>query len=291
VVELLRRKFVPVAIDLRIDEHRGPLAPGTAAAARAAAERQQLRAWGGLDRHRPIGLHVVLPEGGVIAGYACRWVASGERPVSELVAFLEEALGKTGPVPDRKAEVRPLNPDRGIGVRPDGSIRLAVTVRALRNGKAINHRPVFESAYLSAAQLRALAPPRARLGEHYALAEGVARQFTPALTDDGDDVFTIRPREATVARLRADVIAVSEAGLEVRIAGDLAGKRSSSERVVAARAKVQGLLTFNRKAELQRLLLVSDGLYRSPWAREAHVVGGLVEWQRTAPAGAGKQER
>jgi RNA polymerase sigma factor (sigma-70 family) len=79
VVEIVRTNFVPVAIDLRIDEHRKPLKPDSEAAARATAERRQLKAWGGLDQHRPIGLHVVLPDRGVMAAYACRWVASGQK--------------------------------------------------------------------------------------------------------------------------------------------------------------------------------------------------------------------
>jgi hypothetical protein len=290
VVEIVRKNFVPVAIDLRIDEHRRPLQPGTEATAQAAAERKQLKAWGGLDQHRPIGLHVVLPDRGVTAAYACRWVASGERPVDELLDFLKEALARTGPVPERKVEPKPLNPDRGAGVRPDGSIRLAVVVRALKGGKPVNQRPVFESAYLSANQLQGLVPPRARPGECYAIAAEVARQFTTVLTDDGDDVFTIRPQEATVARLQAEVVAVSETAVEVQVAGDLAGQRASPERIVAAEAKVQGLLRFDRKGELQDVLLVTDGLYRSPWAKEAHTVGGLVEWRRTPRSPAARPE-
>jgi hypothetical protein len=286
VVEILRTSFVPVAIDLRIDEHREPLQPGSEAAAQAQAQRKLLKAWGGLDQHRPIGLHVVLPDGKVIAQYACRWVASGERPVREMVDFLKEALSRTSPVAERKAELKPLNPDRGTGKRPDGSIRLAVVVRALESGKAMNHRPVFESAYLSATQLKALAPPEAKLGARYTIADAVARQFSTVLTDDGDDVFTIRPKEATVVQLQAEVVAVCETSIEVRIAGDLAGKRSSSERIVAAQAKVQGLLTFNRKLELQNVLIVTDGLYRSPWAHQVHTVGGLLEWQLAPPADA-----
>jgi hypothetical protein len=286
VVEILRTSFVPVAIDLRIDEHREPLQPGSEAAVQAQAERKLLKAWGGLDQHRPIGLHVVLPDGKVIAKYDCRWVASGEKPVSEMVDFLKGALYRTGPVSERQVEPKPLNPDRGTGSRPDGSIRLAVVVRALEGGKAINHRPVFESAYLSATQLKALAPPEPKLGVRYTIAEEVARQFTTVLTDDGDDVFTIRPKEATVVQLQADVVAICETRIEVQISGDLAGKRSSSERIVAAQAKVQGLLTFNRKQELQSVLIVTDGLYRSPWAQQAHTVGGVLEWQLAPPANA-----
>ena len=116
MVEIVRKNFVPVAIDLRIDEHRRPLKPDSEAAAQATAERRQLKAWGGLDQHRPIGLHVVLPDRGVIAAYACRWVASGERPVDELLDFLKEGLAQTGPVPERKVEAKPLNPDRGAEV-------------------------------------------------------------------------------------------------------------------------------------------------------------------------------
>src|SRR5262249_12321016 len=137
------------AIDLRIYEHSKP-EPGTAAAAQVKAERQQRQAWGGLDQHRPIGMHIILPEGKVVASYNCRWVASGEKDVSHLVRFLQEALDMVGPVTERRVAHKVLNPDRGTGWRADGSIRLAVTVRALHNGKAANHRPGLRSADLSA---------------------------------------------------------------------------------------------------------------------------------------------
>jgi hypothetical protein len=280
VVDLLSKNFVPVAIDLRIDERPGPKpARGSAAAARADAERQLRREWGGLDQHRPIGLHVVLPEGKVIAGYNCRYVASGEKDVSDLLRFLREALGKAGKVSGRSVKVPPLNPERGAGLRPDGSIRLAVAVRSLNNGQPVNHRPVLESAYLTAAQLKSLAPPRAEVGVRYAIPEETARQFTTALTDDGDQVFTIRSQDATTAHFQAQVTGVSSSRIEVRLTGTLAGKRSTSERVVEGRARVQGLLTFNRKGALQSVLIVTDGQYRSPWAKQSHTVGGLVEWQ------------
>jgi hypothetical protein len=270
-----------VAIDLRIDEHSRPQ-PGTAAAAQAQAERQQRHAWGGLDQHRPIGLHVVLPAGKVIASYNCRYVAAGEKDVGHMVRFLEEALARAGPVTERRVAHKQLHPDRGLGVRADGSIRLAVTARSLSNGKPANHRPVFESAYLTVEQVKTLAPPQAKVGVRYTVAEDSVRQFTTALTDDGDDVFTIRPREATAGCLQAEVMEVTPSQIHIRLTGHLAGKRVSSERTVAAEASVHGLIIFDRKGELQRALIVTDGHYRSPWARAPHSVSGLVEW-RAAP--------
>jgi hypothetical protein len=236
------------------------------------------RSWGGLDKYAPIGLHVVGHDDKVIGSFACRYVAAGEQRVEVLLRFLDDARTKAGPLPERKVAARPLKPDRGSGLRPDGSARLAVTVRALRDGRPVNARPVFESAYLSAKQLTSLAPPQAKVGARYVIPKDTARQLTTALTDDGDDVFTIRPHEATAARIQAEVTAVSADRVEVRLSGELAGKRENRERLVEAKATVDGRLVFNRKGDLQSLLIVTDGRYRSPWAKSAHSVGGLLEW-------------
>jgi hypothetical protein len=279
-VELLSKHFVPVAIDLRIEEHRDAIVPGSETAARADAERKQRKAWGELDQHRPIGMHVVLPNDKVIASFACRWVASGERPVDDLLAFLKGALAKAGSAPQRNTTIAPLNPDRGVGVRSDGSIRLAVYARTLQQGRPISHRPVFESAYLEAKLIDKLTPVRVRVGERYLIAAEAARQLSTVLTDDGDDVFRIRPHEVTGVRLSAEVINVSPSGCDVSLAGELAGKRVYSGGTVAAQARLQGLLKFNSKRELQSVLIVSEGQYRSPWASQTHSVGGLIEWTR-----------
>jgi hypothetical protein len=279
-VEILRKNFVPVAIDLRVDEHHDAIVPGSEAAGKRDAERQQRKAWGGLDQHRPIGMHVVLPNDKVIASFACRWVASGERPVDDLLGFLKGALARAGSVPERNAKIGPLHPNRGVGVRNDGSIRLAVYARTLEKGRPVSHRPVFESAYLNARLMDTLTPGKVRVGERYLIPAEAARQLSTVLTDDGDDVFRIRPHEVTGVKLSAEVINVSKSGCVVSLAGELAGKRVYSGGTVAAQAKLQGLLQFGSKRELQSVLIVSDGQYRSPWARETHTVGGLIEWAR-----------
>src|SRR5262249_53890650 len=135
-----------------------------------------------------------------------------------------------------------------------------------------------ESAYLTAAQLKTLAPLKTEAGQKHDIPEDTARQFTTVLTDDGDDVFRIRPAEATAARLKAEVTAVTKGQVEVRLSGELAGKRASSERVVEAQAKVEGLLVFSSQGTLQKILVVTDGQYKSPWAKAAHSVGGIIEW-------------
>src|SRR5262249_2248896 len=151
--------------------------------------------WGGLEQHRPVGIHIVTPEGKPIASYNCRYVASGEKKPAELMTFLKDVLAKVGDVPVRPTKLKPLLPDRGFGVRSDGSVRLAVTARPMKDGKAAGHRPVFESAYLTANQFKALAPAKAEVGSKYTVPEATVCQFTTVLTDDGDDVFAIRPRE------------------------------------------------------------------------------------------------
>lgn len=275
-MEVIRKNFVPAAIDLRSGEH-----PKPGLAEQESADRKLRRAWGGLEQHRPVGVHVVTPEGKVVASFNCRYVASGEKSPAELLGFLKAAL-KSMDLPERKLKPAPLIPERGMGVRPDGSIRLAVTARPMQDGKPANHRPVFESAYLTAKQFQSLVPAKIEAGASYTIPEDTVRQLTTALTDDGDDVFRIRPAEATKARLQAEVTAITNDRVAVRVAGELAGKRASSERVVEGQARLDGLLVFDRQGKLQSLVIVAAGQYRSPWARQAHAVGGLIEWKASA---------
>lgn len=276
MVSLIRDYCVPVAIDLRARGGR-PL-PGSP----ANVQRQLIEQWG-LDKHRPIGVYLLTADGKVLAGMR------PSKDTGELLAWLEKGLRQLGPLPRRRPVAVTLNPDRGLGVRADGSARLAVTARTLRGGLPANQHPMFDSIFLREDEMRGLRPPRLQTGERYQIPETTSRHFVRALTDDGDMVFALRAQDATKAQLNAVVTQATADRVEVRIEGALAGKRpytGGGTRVIEAEGTVRGLLIYSPRGELQQLLLVCDGTYRNPWASAAHTVGGLIEWRRATPQAA-----
>jgi len=262
VVDLLRRRFIPVAINWK-------------SGAGVPEDERRLRSEWGLGRGAPTGSYVLLKDGTQVAR------GGGSSPES-LATFLREALARLGPAREREKASRPFAADRGSGLRPDGSIRLALTVRAMKDGGAANRRPMVDSLTLTPAQVKALAPhPGA--GARYAVPDEAAREFVRLLTDDGDRVYAMRPQDATEARVEATVVSADNAGIVVRLAGTLAGSRPYSGgglRVIGSAGRMEGLLTFGPERDLRGLLVVSDATYHQPWAKAPHAVGGLLEWKR-----------
>jgi hypothetical protein len=264
VVDLLRRHFVPVAINWK-------------SGAGGSEDERRLRTEWGLARTSPTGTFVIRKDGTLVAR------GGGSSPES-LAAFLRQALARLDPVRAREETPRPSASDRGIGVRPDGSIRLALTARAFKDGRAGNHRPMIDSVVLAPVQVRTLAPPAgASAGARYAIPVETAREFARLLTDDGDRVYAMRPQDATEARLEATVVPPGGDIVVVRLEGAVAGRRPYSGgglRVIESAGRLEGILTFGPGGDLVSLVVVSEADYRNPWARAPHAVGGLLEWKR-----------
>ncbi len=264
IVDLVRRNFVPAAINWK------------SGASATEAERRLRKEWG-LDRRAPIGVFLVLKDGTPLG-------RGGGNSVEALAASLRDALSRRGPLPEREAKPRPVTPDRGEGLRADGSARLALTVRAMKDGRPANSRPMVDSVVLSAAQLGSLTPPPgASPGTRYVLPPETAREFVRLLTDDGDRVYAMRSQDATEALLEATVAAATPESVVARLAGTLGGRRPYSGGglgVIEGRGRIEGTLTFSPAGEVRSLLLVCESDYRNPWAKAPHSLGGLLEWRR-----------
>jgi len=142
-------------------------------------------------------------------------------------------------------------------------------------------KPMLDSAFLSAAQLRSLAPPKLEVGQRYPLPEETARQLSIAMTHEGDAYYRMYPASVTQAKLEAEVIAVTDDRVEVRIAGTLEGKKKFGDNgEMEAQATFSGLLVLDRKGELQSLLAVCAGRYRNTRSNGNNTIGGLLEWRK-----------
>ncbi len=228
-----------MASDLRVSEGVRQFLP-----ADIEGEHRLQNAWG-IKRFRPIGMHVVSPDGTLIASSAC--------PLDSQVVlqFLRRALhGHESSLPRSVAPSGPAR-DRGYGLQPDGSARLAVTIRAMDHGRPADS-PVLDSIRLTASQLKAMAPPNAVSGTRYALPAGASREFVRALTDTPDLTYALRAQDATAAHFEAQVVSVAATEVVVRIHGTLAGDRPSqgAPHSIKSRSSVMGSICFRGRTRL-----------------------------------------
>src|ERR1051325_6401171 len=100
---MIRKHFVPVATDLRYMYLRGSQSAGLI---NAAEETRIQRAWG-IAKFRPVGLHVLTPDGRVIVEAAAPRDAASLR---EWVAGAVQAAGNPSP---RSVAVSVSASDRG----------------------------------------------------------------------------------------------------------------------------------------------------------------------------------
>ena len=260
---------MPVASDLRLGEEERHIG-----AMDIATETRLQREWG-ITRFRPIGMHVVLPGGRLVASEPCPNESAG------VLRFLSAALRGNSAATPREVARTTIAPSRGSGFLSDGSARLAVTIRVMDHGRAVNDRPVLDSIVLTKDEIRAMAPPQAQQGLRYAIPAVAGRQFLRAFTDTPDSAYALRPQDATDAHLEGTVVSVSGDATLVQIEGTLAGERTIGgvPKPVESHGTAVGLLTFSAAGKLRRLQVVCSGDYFFPWAKASYPVGGLVEWR------------
>jgi len=246
--------------------------------------------------HWPQGVWVVTADGQVLAFHYFRdkpgenWQQAQARWKRETLEAVETGLKAFGPVEPRRAQPTDPLPFRGCAVRPDGSVRLAVTSGFVRNG----HRegdPAIDSIELPAAAWVAFRPPLPVAGTRWDLPEPVAKSFAKALGPLTDSLYTPRPTDVTAVELRGEVEVVSGAKALLRFHGrwETAHDRDGGTKApVRCVAMAEGLAEYDADAgQVEALLLVFRGTFRGvpPWD-DAKATGAVVEWRRsTAPPG------
>lgn len=235
---------------------------------------------------------VVTADGRALAFHYFRdkpgenWQQAQARWKRETLEAIETGLKAFGPVEPRKAPPTDPLPFRGCGVRPDGSVRLAVASGFLRNG----HRegdPAIDSIDIPAAAWPAFRPPLPVVGTRWELSDSVAKSFAKALGPLTDSLYTPRPTDATAAELHGEVEAVSGARTLLRFRGrwETAHDRDGGTKApVKCAATAEGLAEYDADTgQVEALLLVFRGTFRGvpPWD-DAKATGAVVEWRRTA---------
>ena len=241
----------------------------------------------------PQGLWIVAPDGAVLAFHYFRsqsgesTAASKFRWVAETRDAIQTGLKAFGPVPPRDlrrlAGWNPL-PERGVGLRADGGVRLAACATAFRNGQR-DGDPAVDSILLSAQEWAALRPEKLTVGASWTIPPAVAAKFVPALSPHTDLIYVPQAKDARKAELVATVDEVSGNVGKIRFTGrfETLHNRDGQEKFpVRTSASVEGVAFFaGTKNTLNSLLLVFDGQYRHvpPWDKP-QPTGGVVEWHK-----------
>ena len=291
VINLISTTCVPVALD----HHKVSVDKGETGDFYRSVYNQ-------LPRYQ--GLWLVSPDGRVL-GAAGRGMSDDATWVRTVLADLKSGLAKFGAVaPRRVVRTNPV-PYRGIGVRPDGSVRLAVEDRPIPDYINLS-QPIppkllpdlaLGSVELSAAEWSALAPPVTEKGSRWTIPEAVGRRFFPML--DWADVHFTDPRSVTEVQLAGRVASLRDGIAHLVYDGQIVGVINTSilpntdrlpskdHEARSAMEMIGGAGAYDiRTGQMLSLTWVWKGacsLDIPPRRGTGTPFGTLVEWRRGVP--------
>lgn len=234
------------------------------------------------------GLYVVSPDGEVLSSRGAQpkkgtWEA-------DTLKMLAEGLKAFGPVTVRKVVWVDPKPDRGTGVRDDGSIVLAVAVRSMVLGldKRGLGAVALDSVVLTSRERSDLSVTKAEVGDTWKLPARMVAAFHRVLSPTSDANNLARRDEVTKAQLVGKVERVSRGVAYYSFRGEIAGVHiyefePHKGKKIRAAVTLRGVGSADaRTGRLLSFTLVGEGVYRHhpPYDDESKY-GAVVEWRRS----------
>jgi hypothetical protein len=282
VIRFISRTCVPVALNL----YEIRKAKGTAG-----------DFFRNVQKQRPAqyqGLYLVAPDGKVLASH--QNFKSDKTWPQEVLADLEPGLKAFGTVTQRTVTPADPLPERGVGIRADGSVCLAIFLRYPIKGIPLRElpNPTIDSLILTAAEFRELAPPKAEEGARWQISQAVSRKFHRIL-GPGDEDTMPRLHEVRSVSLAGRVQSVQSGIAYLAYEGTIAGahEMQSNKGKCQGSAKLTGVGVYDLGAgKLRSLVWVFDATWRGPPPsnKEARPYSGVVEWRSVAKASAREPE-
>jgi hypothetical protein len=239
-----------------------------------------------VQKQRPAqyqGLYLVAPDGKVLASH--QNFKSDKTWPQEVLADLEPGLKAFGDVKQRTVPPADPLPDRGVGIRADGSACLAVFLRYPIKGIPLRElpNPTIDSLILAAADLRALAPQKAEPGACWSIPAAVSRKFHRVLGPEDEDTMP-RLHEVRSVSLAGRVKSVEGGIAYLGYDGTISGghEMQSNRGKCQGEAKLTGVGVYDLSAgKLHSLVWVFDATFRYPPPndKEARPYSGVVEWR------------
>jgi hypothetical protein len=248
------------------------------------------------------GIWLVAPDGQVLTASVREGTALAVWP-KLLLEDLRSGMKEFGAITPRRAAPTNPHPYRGIALRPDGGITLAVADREIFVKDLPPNLPLnqvqqlrLDSVTLSAAERLALAPPDARVGSQWTIPEAVGRRFFPLL--NATETYFRDPGEVTEVQLVGRVVSARDGIASIDYRGRIAGTHyvkkdgKNIHEWSTALKLIGGVGTYDIQAgQLLSLTWVWDGRFilwnllrtdtrrDSDWSR----VGIVVDWRQERP--------
>ena len=249
------------------------------------------------------GIWIVAPTGKVLAAH--HDVKNHNAWAQEVLQTIDAALQAFGTVKPRTVKAEDPLPNRGVGVRSDGSVCLAIYVRNVLGGG--RHRapadvnrdslwtwegdlrpdgpPVIDSVTLTEKEWKTLIPPMATVGTEWRIPQDVARKFARTVSPSSDQSLMPGPGDAKIAELTAKVESVADGQAQVRLAGKWETAHKYDGKVSFGWASAEGIGQYDiGRTTLRSLTLVLNGAFRSPppYDTADRPIGAVVEWRSQA---------
>jgi hypothetical protein len=238
------------------------------------------------------GLWVVAHGGKALASHQETKDLSHWR--DKVLADLEAGCKAFGPIVPRRAGPSEPQPDRGVGLRPDGGVTLAVTDKVIVVKDLDRDLPrdaigptVLDGISLTRAEWAGFAPAEKAEGGRWDVPEAVARRLFPVLSLS-DSTFRSRD-EVTAVRLSGTVESVRDGIAHLAFEGHIKGVHRGTENEArkgqecSSEARLLGGVGRYdvRTGSMLSLTLVWEGFFRNypPYHEPASRFGAAVEWR------------
>ncbi len=234
------------------------------------------------------GILIVSPDGKVLASHG-KMVEPGRKWSGEILDAVDAALAKFGKVAPREPEPRDALSDRGLGLRRDGGIALAVYLRPMVLGldtRGLGPTAV-DSIVLSEEEASRFSREDAREGQTWVIPAAVAGKLHKVLSPMSDANTLARADEVTEVRLRGKVETIFEGEAYLRYSGKIVGEHvwqfpPHKGKKIRAEATLEGVGSADAKTgRLSRLVIVARGTFRNhPPYDEPSSYGAVIDWRR-----------
>jgi hypothetical protein len=268
VAKLIKENFIPVACNWYTAETKLP---------EVAAFRRQ--AW-------EQGASIRKADGEVLAAVNnYRLDTTHEYTVKGMLQMMHDSLEKVDKQPARQAKARTfqeINPDRGVGVRADKSVRLSLTSAFLYGQPASERRtfPHLDGVVLTAEQFSKFLPADNKVGARYEVPETVCRQFANAIAALPGP--SMRPEHLDLARMTGEVVEIKDGQGSARLTGKLRSPPlNGNPPEEPGYVNIEGFVRFDLEGNVQSLLLLLEGSHRrKPPHNELQRTAAVAEWSR-----------
>ncbi len=222
------------------------------------------------------GVRVITADGKILGSYSGFGDMAGKTH-----RMIDNALKKFGPIENRGVAEGTADPNRGLGLRSDGSVCLAEYVRRRDRDKIKS--PVISNVILSKDEFAQFAPSKPVVGETWVLPEAVAKRLCRAASPMCYQ-HAPQPDWVTGVTLKARVEGVENGLAKLAYEGQLSSERHwrGGEILSEQNLKLRGAGIYDIAGKkLQSLLLVGTGTFRWPKEHPDRVVPveSLIEWE------------